>query len=72
VALHILPAEDLIGHGYDDSCICGPSTEIVKRTDGSVGRLVVHHSLDGREIEEPTTGGSPDSWLIVEKRTDGD
>jgi hypothetical protein len=45
---------DLIHHDTesDDGCICGPSTEPVKRDDGSVGWVVVHHSLDGREFRE--------------------
>jgi hypothetical protein len=45
---HIVPVNDLVDH-TDDDCACGPSTQPVERTDGSVGWLVVHHSLDGRE-----------------------
>jgi len=32
------------GHG-----VCGPTVEPVVRDDGSMGWLIVHHSLDGRE-----------------------
>jgi hypothetical protein len=46
--VHVLPVTDLIDHTHDD-CPCGPAVEPVVRGDGSVGWLVVHHSLDGRE-----------------------
>ena len=36
-------------HDESDTCICGPSSEPVTRDDGSVGWVVVHHSLDARE-----------------------
>ncbi len=50
--VQVVPVADLIDH-LDDGCPCGPSTEPVERDDGSVGWLVVHHSLDGRELAEP-------------------
>lgn len=48
-AVHVIPISDLIGHTDTDDCPCGPTSEPVKRGDGSVGWLHVHHSLDGRE-----------------------
>lgn len=46
--VHVLPVQDLIEHTEGD-CVCGPATEPVKRPDGSVGWLITHNSLDGRE-----------------------
>ncbi|GAA1082814.1 hypothetical protein GCM10009665_80430 [Kitasatospora nipponensis] len=34
------------------TCVCGPRVQPVERDDGSVGWLIVHHSLDGRERRE--------------------
>lgn len=51
--VHVLPVGDLIEHeDVGDDCPCGPTTEPVKRDDGSIGWVVVHHSLDGRERGE--------------------
>lgn len=48
--IHVFPNNDLIDHDTrDGTCICGPSPDPVKRDDGSVGWVMVHHSLDGRE-----------------------
>lgn len=51
--VHTYPTGDLIAHetGGDD-CPCGPATEPVERSDGSIGWHVIHHSLDGRENSE--------------------
>ena len=49
---HVMPVNDLVTHDVDDDCICGPSTQIVIRDDGSSGWVIVHHSLDGREQQE--------------------
>ena len=49
--LHVVPINDLIKHP-DDDCPCGPAVEAVFRDDGSNGWLIVHHSLDGRELTE--------------------
>lgn len=51
-AVHVVPVDDVIAHDYSDECVCGPAAEPVKRDDGSVGWVVVHHSLDGREAAE--------------------
>ena len=49
--VHTLPIDDWIDHLVDD-CPCGPTTEPVPREDGSMGWVIVHHSLDGRERYE--------------------
>ncbi len=43
---------DLVQHEMTEDCVCGPTPEPVKREDGSMGWLYVHHSLDGREMSE--------------------
>jgi hypothetical protein len=53
--LHVYPQNDLIGHDTSTSeagCACGPQQRPVAREDGSVGWLLVHNSLDGRELTE--------------------
>ncbi len=49
------PLNDLGEHDIDgeDGCPCGPTVEPVPRPDGSIGWLITHHSLDGREQHEP-------------------
>lgn len=49
---HVLPIGDLIDHDESEDCVCGPATKPVQRDDGSVGWVIVHHSLDGREKSE--------------------
>lgn len=51
---HVYPVDDLIEHLTDAGafCPCGPTFEPVKREDGSVGWVLTHHSLDGRELVE--------------------
>lgn len=52
--VHTYPVNDLIVHELEgDDCPCGPTTEPVPRDDGSMGWLISHHSLDGRELHEP-------------------
>lgn len=49
--MHVVPIDDLIEHTYADTdCICGPEIEIVE-----IGAplVIVHSSLDGRELGEP-------------------
>ena len=48
--VHVIPVNDLIKHDTtdsDDDCVCGPDFQF---ESGSV--LVLHHSLDGRELGE--------------------
>ena len=50
--LHVTPIGDLTEHDTSTTeadCVCGPTVQPEKREDGSVGWLIVHHSLDGRE-----------------------
>ena len=50
--VHVLPVGDAVMHDPADDCACGPASEPIKRADGSVGWVVTHHSLDGREAGE--------------------
>ncbi|MFZ3592326.1 hypothetical protein [Streptomyces sp. BH104] len=50
--LHVTPLHDQVGHDTstaEPDCVCGPEGRPAAQEDGSVGRLLVHHSLDGRE-----------------------
>lgn len=50
----VVPINDDIDHdAFSEDCPCGPTPEPVKRDDGSMGWVLVHHSLDGREADEP-------------------
>ncbi|MEU0787571.1 hypothetical protein ABZ341_39275 [Streptomyces sp. NPDC006173] len=56
-AMHVEPIDDLIEHDTSGTpCVCGPTERPVKRDDGSVGWVVVHNSLDGRELHESDRG----------------
>jgi len=56
-AYHVVPVGDLIEHDTDgDGCVCGVDPSPVKREDGTVGWVLVHHSLDGRECHEKAPG----------------
>lgn len=53
--LHVVPVGDLVAHDTstrDADCVCGPRVEAVFRADGSNGWVIVHSSLDGRELNE--------------------
>ncbi len=53
MTVHVLPVADLIDHeSVGEDCPCGPTVEPVPSGDGSMGWLVTHHSLDGREARE--------------------
>ncbi|MEH0417805.1 hypothetical protein [Streptomyces sp. B21-083] len=50
--LHVTPIADLVGHDTttaEPDCVCGSEVRPVTEEDESVGWLLVHHSLDGRE-----------------------
>jgi len=52
---HVFPVGDLIEHDTDTTeadCACGPTTRPTTRDDGSIGWVITHHSLDGRERRE--------------------
>lgn len=55
---HVTPDDDLIDHQIED-CPCDPTTEPVPRPDGTIGWLITHHSLDGREAHEPDHQETP-------------
>lgn len=48
--VHTFPVNDLVEHDTEnfDACVCGPDVEFLENG----GRLIVHHSLDGRELGE--------------------
>ena len=51
--VHVVPVNDLIEHDDSgDDCVCGVRIEPVPADDGSMGWVLVHHSLDGREAHE--------------------
>lgn len=51
--IHVEPVNDPIEHDTSGGdCVCGPTTTPVEREDGSMGWVVTHHSLDGREAHE--------------------
>jgi hypothetical protein len=53
--LHVTPVHDLVDHdtsSAEPDCVCGPEVRPVAQDDGSMGWLLVHHSLDGREQAE--------------------
>lgn len=44
--VHVIPADDLVPHDAFPTCWCQPSQ------DPTEDRMWVHHSADGRELEE--------------------
>lgn len=48
----VVPIDDLIAHEDSEECPCGPELQPVERGDGSIGWVLSHHSLDGRELYE--------------------
>ena len=51
--VHTYPVADLIEHETEgDGCPCGPQVVQVIGPDGTAGKQVIHHSLDGRELRE--------------------
>lgn len=51
--VHSVPLDDEIVHEFTGACPCGPTPRATPCADGSEGRIVTHHSLDGRELGEP-------------------
>ncbi|MFF6966308.1 hypothetical protein ACFY9G_23435 [Streptomyces anthocyanicus] len=54
--LHVVPIGDQVDHETSTAeadCVCGPVARPVTQAGGSVGWLLVHHSLDGREHGTP-------------------
>jgi len=48
--LHVVPIGDLVEHVSEDDCLCEPAVKPIKVEDGSINWLMIHHSLDGREL----------------------
>lgn len=46
--VHITPLNDLIDH-EPENCACGPKTEPVELSDGTINWQVIHNALDGRK-----------------------
>lgn len=56
--VHVLPIEDRVSHTWLE-CVCGPDAKLVvqeENTDVGDVWMYVHHSLDGRERNEPAPG----------------
>lgn len=47
----VVPEGDLVEHEAGLGCVCGPSLQTL-RSDLGLIQVVVHWSLDGRELEE--------------------
>ncbi|GAA0705277.1 hypothetical protein GCM10010193_70440 [Kitasatospora atroaurantiaca] len=58
--VHCVPLDDAVSHDLTDDCPCGPRSRPEECRDGSTGWVVIHHSLDGRELTEPDHGASPE------------
>jgi hypothetical protein len=51
--VHVVPVADVIAHDDEGvDCICGPDVEYLIGREGRHGKLITHHSLDGREMYE--------------------
>ncbi|MER8220894.1 hypothetical protein ABTZ58_09940 [Streptomyces sp. NPDC094143] len=50
--LHVVPLGDAVEHVAEDDCVCGPTLKPIVGDGGSIQWLMIHHSLDGREIIE--------------------
>lgn len=60
--IHILPVDDIIIHSESEDCICKPRIILVPISlvpVGEVGggKIIVHHSGDGRELYESREDG---------------
>ncbi len=47
--IHVIPLNDMREHEKSDMCWCEPTTKVV---GDSGGRVIVHNSMDGRELIE--------------------
>ena len=53
VEAHVMPLRDHIDHETSDECACGVTMDPVKDEEtGAMNWVAVHHSLDGRELDE--------------------
>jgi hypothetical protein len=51
--VHAIPLDDEIVHDHADTCPCGPTARPTPMRGDATGWIVTHHSLDGRELDEP-------------------
>lgn len=52
--VHVYPVEDAVEHDTADTaagCLCGPLIAVDRLDDGTTYPLIIHHSLDCREVE---------------------
>lgn len=66
MAVRVHPVDDTVPHDPDVDCVCGPRVEWTNPDTGSAypsGPMVVHHSLDGREHDEPAVT-HPAGWQV--------
>lgn len=52
MSLHVLPRNDLIEHEMSSLCPCGPHMKWGDESGNYDEPLIVHNSLDGRELSE--------------------
>ena len=52
-AVHAVPLDDVIVHDFSEDCPCGPRPRRIPRDGRPDGWTFTHHSLDGREFNEP-------------------
>ncbi|MDX3520707.1 hypothetical protein [Streptomyces scabiei] len=52
-AVHTVPLDDVIVHDFAADCPCGPTARPIPREGRPDGWVHTHHSLDGREFNEP-------------------
>jgi hypothetical protein len=45
--MNVTPVNDLVDHDEDSSCVCIPEVTVLEDRV-----IVIHHSLDGRELVE--------------------
>lgn len=50
--IHVVPDDDVIDHEMDDRCVCGPKEVLVVENDHYEGSIMMHASLDGREVSD--------------------
>lgn len=56
--VHAVPLDDVIVHEFAPDCLCGPRSRCIPREGRADGWTYTHHSVDGREFNEPDyTGG---------------
>jgi hypothetical protein len=54
--VHTVPLDDEIVHEFSTDCPCGPRARCIPREGRADGWTYTHHSVDGREFNEPDHG----------------